>query len=94
MKECHVGIYDDSLGITPFIELIHPREFSKYVNKLYEPIWTNNPLLVDCFNWDQIFVHYGNSVKRLDEHPQFKKWRAEFSPGEFWSMVGENWVCQ
>jgi predicted ATPase len=29
---------------------------------------------------------------RLDEHPEFEKWKEEMTPGEFWSLVGEKWV--
>ncbi len=29
---------------------------------------------------------------RLDTHPDFEKWREEMTPGEFWSIVGENWA--
>jgi predicted ATPase len=29
---------------------------------------------------------------RLDEHPEFEKWRETMTPGEFWSMVGEGWL--
>ncbi len=29
---------------------------------------------------------------RLDEHPEFEKWRETMTPGEFWSMVGESWL--
>ena len=30
---------------------------------------------------------------RLDQHPEFEKWKDEMSPGEFWSTVGEKWVA-
>ena len=29
---------------------------------------------------------------RLDEHPNFEKWKEAMTPGEFWSVVGEKWV--
>jgi hypothetical protein len=31
---------------------------------------------------------------RLDEHPQFEKWKKEMAPGEFWSHVGEKWIAE
>jgi len=31
---------------------------------------------------------------RLDQHPEFEKWKDEMSPGEFWSTVGEKWVAE
>ena len=30
---------------------------------------------------------------RLDEHPEFEKWKDMMAPGEFWSFVGESWVA-
>jgi hypothetical protein len=30
----------------------------------------------------------------LTEHPKFRKWKDEFSPGEMWSMFGEKWVAE
>jgi predicted ATPase len=31
---------------------------------------------------------------RLDEHPDFERWKEAMTPGEFWSMVGEKWVAE
>ena len=31
-------------------------------------------------------------VAKLDEHPEFDKWKDEMAPGEMWSMFGESWV--
>jgi energy-coupling factor transporter ATP-binding protein EcfA2 len=30
---------------------------------------------------------------RLDQHPDFEQWKDAMAPGEFWSMVGEQWVA-
>jgi predicted ATPase len=29
---------------------------------------------------------------RLDDHPQFEKWKDEMAPGELWSLFGEKWL--
>jgi predicted ATPase len=29
---------------------------------------------------------------RLPEHPDFERWKEEMTPGEFWSVVGEQWL--
>jgi len=29
---------------------------------------------------------------RLDQHPDFEKWKEEMSPGEMWSLFGESWL--
>jgi predicted ATPase len=34
------------------------------------------------------------AVRKLEDHPQFDRWREEMEPGEFWSMVGESWIAQ
>jgi energy-coupling factor transporter ATP-binding protein EcfA2 len=34
------------------------------------------------------------AVGRLDQHPEFDKWKEEMTPGEFWSVVGEKWVAE
>ena len=31
---------------------------------------------------------------RLDDHREFKKWKETMTPGEFWSVVGENWLVE
>ena len=31
---------------------------------------------------------------RLDEHPEFGKWKEEMTTGEFWSLVGEKWLVE
>ena len=31
---------------------------------------------------------------RLDEHPEFEKWKETMAPGEFWSLVGEKWLVE
>lgn len=31
---------------------------------------------------------------RLEEHPDFEKWKNEMSPGELWSFFGEKWVSE
>ena len=29
---------------------------------------------------------------RLEDHPQFEKWKDEMAPGELWSLFGEKWL--
>lgn len=31
---------------------------------------------------------------RMDEHPEFERWKDEMNPGEFWSVFGEDWVTK
>ena len=30
---------------------------------------------------------------RLEEHPEFDKWKDEMAPGELWSLFGEKWLA-
>jgi len=32
------------------------------------------------------------TIKSLRDHPDFERWKDEMMPGEFWSMVGEDWI--
>jgi predicted ATPase len=29
---------------------------------------------------------------KLTDHPKFERWKAEFNPGEMWSLFGDRWV--
>ena len=31
---------------------------------------------------------------RLEDHPQYEKWKDEMAPGELWSLFGEKWLVQ
>jgi predicted ATPase len=31
---------------------------------------------------------------RLEDHPQFNKWKGEMAPGELWSLFGEKWLAE
>ena len=31
---------------------------------------------------------------RLEDHPQFNKWKDEMAPGELWSLFGEKWLAE
>jgi predicted ATPase len=31
---------------------------------------------------------------RLPDHPKFEKWKDELSPGEMWSVFGDQWVAE
>ena len=94
---CYVGEWgpeflDDKC--VPFTALIHPREFQKYVDTLLGSIWTNNAYLVDCFKAEQVMVCHQGKVKCLTEHSEWNRCSDAFSPGEFWSMIGEAWVSK
>jgi predicted ATPase len=60
---------------------------------------THSPYLLDDVRPEQIRLMTvgddGFSVcGRLEEHPQYEKWKDEMAPGELWSLFGEKWLVQ
>jgi predicted ATPase len=58
---------------------------------------SHSPYLLNSLMPEEVYVTNLDkrgmaSVRRLNEHPDFSRWSAEMTPGEFWSVVGENWV--
>lgn len=78
----------------------HPREFfSVLLAKLNADVWSNNPLVVACFHFNRVMVckrdaSNRNHARPLTNHPNFDKWRNAMDAGEFWSIVGEDWVLE
>ena len=59
----------------------------------------HSPYLLDQLKPEQVRVMTigkdGYSVcGRLDNHPQFAKWKDEMAPGELWSLFGEKWLTE
>lgn len=57
----------------------------------------HSPYLLDHFRPEEVRItalqEDGTAVcGRLDQHPDFEKWKDEMAPGEFWSLIGENWL--
>lgn len=58
----------------------------------------HSPLLLDALDPLQVRLvtadGQGHSVfGRLTDHPEFAKWKDEMSPGELWSLFGEQWLA-
>ena len=58
---------------------------------------THSPYLVDHFSADEVRLTTmrddGSVVAgKLNDHPDFERWKDEMKPGEFWSTVGEDWL--
>jgi predicted ATPase len=70
--------------ITPNLQII-ATSHSPYVLHELEP------KEVRVVNFDP---ELGTLVARLEDYPDFDKWRNEMTPGEFWSFVGEDWVTE
>jgi ABC-type transport system involved in cytochrome c biogenesis ATPase subunit len=59
---------------------------------------THSPLLLDEVRPQEVrltALKEDGSVAcaSMTEHPDFPRWKAEFRPGEFWSVIGEQWVA-
>jgi ABC-type branched-subunit amino acid transport system ATPase component len=60
---------------------------------------SHSPYLLDQLQPEQIrLMTLGNDgysvCGRLEEHPQFEKWKDEMAPGELWSLFGEKWIAE
>ena len=60
---------------------------------------THSPYLVDTLSPEEVRVttiQEDGSVAcaRLDQHPDYPRWKDEYFPGELWSLFGEKWVAE
>jgi predicted ATPase len=58
---------------------------------------THSPYVVDEFDPTEVRITLANEdgvtqCARLENHPDFERWKDEMWPGEFWCVVGEQWV--
>jgi predicted ATPase len=87
---------------------LHPRAQRELVNTLRRFLDSNpelqiiatshSPYLLDCLDPGEVrlttLLDDGSTAcARLDEHPEFEKWKDEMAPGEMWSLFGEKWVA-
>lgn len=94
----HCGIRPYEIPRCSRFDGTHPAHFmqelqqqlSRGIVSMYADFgWTNNPYLVDCFAAENVIVHFpdGEPMK-LSEFPDWPRWKAEMSAGEFWSTQG------
>ena len=60
---------------------------------------THSPYLLNYLDPGQVRLtalrEDGSTVcGKLADHPNFAKWKEEFSPGEMWSVFGEKWLAE
>ncbi len=58
---------------------------------------THSPYILDELEPREIRItfaddHGATQCAALERHPDFPRWKDEMWPGEFWSVVGEQWV--
>ena len=92
---------DHFVILTPIEGWLHPKDhlaeagYFKRMAETFGPIAcnSNSPYAVDAFTGEEVVcVKTSNKFARLSEHPDFQKWADTMATGEFWSMVGEDWV--
>lgn len=77
----------------------HPKEFFNILNKLLDiDIFSNNPLVINLFPFQNVFVceisSTGKSIcKCLTDHPKYKIYKDSFFAGDFWQAFdNELWI--
>lgn len=94
---CYVGDWDVAHEAVPGLEIaderVHPRNFSGYVNGLRNPIFTNNPSLVNHFDAVSVILaaklektHYVMSISRC---PAWHRLKGIVRPGDLLITHGE-----
>ena len=58
---------------------------------------THSPFLLNNVNAREVRLTAlepdgSTACARLDEHPAFEEWKDAMAPGEFWSLIGEQWI--
>ena len=86
---------------------LHPKALGKLVTEIRAIMertpglqvigTTHSPYLLDHFFADEIrlttLADDGSVIAgKLNDHPDFERWKDEMKPGEFWSSVGEDWL--
>lgn len=102
MTRCYVGDW----AARPIGLLIDPsppgfliasiEQLPGLVESLAYDIWTNNPLVVDCFPPEQVmvcgFVAGKTMCRPLSDHPGWHLLSDEFTTGEVWTNERGKWL--
>lgn len=93
IDEFERGLHPKALG-----ELVRQiRDVQRRFTNLQVIGTTHSPYLVDHFDAGEVIITAlrddgSVAAARLNEHPDFERWKDEMRPGEFWSTVGEDWL--
>lgn len=85
---------------------LHPRALAELVTQLRRLAeetgvqilaTSHSPYLLDSLKPEEVrltgFLDDGSAtIRRLTDHPDFDRWKDEMTPGEIWSLVGEDWI--
>jgi len=103
-----VGSRDLRLLLIDDIErAVHPRALADLVTQLRMLLdaspdlqivaTSHSPYLIDLLDPKEVRLMIADDSgsarwARLEDHPDYARWREFMRPGEIWSMVGEDWV--
>ena len=87
---------------------LHPRALVELVSQLRRITeetgvqilaTSHSPYLLDALHPEEVrltgFLDDGTAtIRELTDHPDFERWKDEMTPGEFWSLVGEDWIAK
>jgi len=87
---------------------LHPRAQAELIARLRQVLdarpelqivaTSHSPYMLDHLRPEEVRLSAiredGSTViGRLDDHPDYDRWRDEMTPGEFWSYAGEDWLA-
>lgn len=75
----------------------HLRQILKDNPDLQIVVTSHSPYLLDHLEPSEVRLTHINqdgsvSIAKLEDHPDFARWKDVMTTGEFWSHVGEDWV--
>lgn len=58
---------------------------------------THSPYVLDHLKPEEVRLAClredgATTCARLTQHPRYDRWKQELTPGEFWTMIGEEWI--
>jgi predicted ATPase len=79
------------------VELLH--KLLEEIPDLQIIATSHSPYILDRLEWNEVRVTSldddGSAVvARLDDHPDFERWKDAMTPGEFWSTFYEDWATK
>jgi predicted ATPase len=95
LDDCERGLHPLAMG-----ELIKQLRGIQSDNQGIQIIATSHsPYLIDHLSPEEVRLavanaHGGSVLGNLADHSDFERWKEAMLPGEFWSMVGEQWLLE
>lgn len=86
------GLHPRALG-----ELVHHLRLLAETSSVQILATSHSPYLLDALKPEEVrltgILDDGSAaIQPLTAHPDFERWKDEMTPGEIWSLVGEDWI--